>query len=359
MSANTLEESLKGDNPIMTIIFVIISLLFIILSGNKKKMPRMGSWLVLFLSYVIIVSIVHGFQIGFERKTAVLIYMQPLLLFSVEYYAQQDEKIKRWTPYLVKALALWILSLFVINYQKISFITREAFHITNSSYYLLYFLPMLFLFLKENHRKYMFIITLVVIILSSKRSGFLALGLGFLSYYFTINKKQKNNKKILSFLLVLIVIYFVFNWINSIMDGRLLERFESASDDRGSGRLDVWLYVWTIIQDSSLLNLLFGHGFNSVILQTDTDYSAHNDFLEIIFDFGWIGFVLFIAFLISSIVFLKRLSKTHSTQAPVLSMALLIFMTNCIFSHIIIYSECLSLFTLYFGALCGLESEKK
>lgn len=354
MASISMGEVSRGRNPILEIVFVGVCVLFCMLTHKKTKMPPNGTWLKTFLYYILFISIFHGILIGFQRTIAVFFYVQPVLLFFVEYFAQQDEDARKLTPYYVKALACWIVYLFITNYQKVELSTMESFNTTNSSYYLLYFLPMLFLNIKDKHINFVFLITLVVLLLSSKRAGLLSLGLGFLSYSYA-SGKVNNKNRIIQTILLIIVFYFVLNWMNTMMDNRIFERFESINDDRGSGRFDMWILLWSFVQESDFFNLLFGHGFGSVAIDAGTGFSAHNDYLEVLYDFGWVGLILFVVFLISWFVSAGRLIKSSSKLAPVVMMAMFIFVTNCFFSHIVIYTLCFNLFTLFFGAVLGIE----
>ena len=357
MTSVSIGEVSSGRNPILEIVFVVVCLLFCVLTHKKAKMPSNGVLLTVFLLYVLFVSVVHGIQLGFNRRVAVFFYVQPVLLFFVEYYAQLDEDVRILTPYYVKALGCWIVYLFIVNYQKVGLTTMETFITTNSSYYLLYFLPMLFLNIKEKYNKYVFLVILIVVLLSSKRAGLISLGVGFLSYSYA--KGVVDDKKgIVRTVLLVIVFYFILNEMNTIMDNRIFDRFESISDDGGNGRLDMWVLLWSVMQKSDFFNLMFGHGYGSVLLELGTGYSAHNDFLEVLYDFGWVGLTLFVTFLVSWFVFARNLIRSKSRRAPIVTMALFIFVTNCFFSHIVIYTVCFNLFTLFFGAVLGIEKRE-
>ena len=68
-------------------------------------------------------------------------------------------------------------------------------------------------------------------------------------------------------------------------------RFEAMNEDEGNGRLDIYSDVFVQYLDSDLFSQLFGHGYNmvSVVLKGP---SAHNDFLEVLYDYGIIGFII-------------------------------------------------------------------
>lgn len=354
MSARAIDESVGGKNIIWEILFDIVCMLFCVLARRKTVMSINGKWLVVFLVYILLISIMQGYTIGFHKQSAILLYVQPILLFFVEYYAQQDEMIRRITPFVVKALAGWILFLFFDNYQMVRLANMQSYYTTNSSYYLLYFLPMFLLFLKEKYRRYIFLVVLVVVVLSSKRAGLLSLLLGFLSYSYAYSRVKKT-KGFIRIAILSLILYYAFILINNYMGNIVIDRFETISEDEGSGRMEIWTVVWSMILESDFLHSLFGHGYSAVITDSGTGYSAHNDYLEVLYDFGWVGLVLFIGVIVSWFVHAVKLMNLKLEIAPILMMAVFVFITSCIFSHIVIYTLNFNLFTLFFGAFIGIE----
>ena len=353
MANRTLEGDAVGGIPILEIFLVCVCTLFCVFTYRKGKMPYNARWMTAFLLYVLLISLFHGFIGGFHRKTAVFTYAQPLLFLYVEYYAQQNGNVRKLTPVLVKSLAAWITILFFWYYRIVIAYTMESLYTTNSSYYMLYLMPMFFLFLKEKYRNLAFIIMLIMIVMSAKRGGMFALVLGFLAYSYT--SRISNRKGFIRFLLLVGVLIDAFILMDNYMGGLVVERYEETFDDEGHGRLGIWALVWTMIQDSDWQHSLFGHGFGSVTIDNGIGFSAHNDYLEIIYDFGWVGLVLFVVALVAWIVYALRLIKLKSNLAPILMMAILILITQCTFSHIVIYIQNFNLFTLFFGALSGME----
>ena len=356
-ASRMLESDVLGVQPILEIVLVGLCILFCILTYKKGKLPVNAKWMSVFLIYVLLISIFHGVLNGFHKKTAVFTYAQPLLLLLVEYYAQQDEKVRKFTPFLVKALAVWIVFLFLWTYRSVALATMESFYTTNTSYYLLYFLPMLFLFLKDKNKNIIFLVALIVIVLSSKRGGLLALLLGYLAYNYTY--RISNRKGLFRFVIVTVVLIGAFIWLNYYMGGRIVDRLEVALDDEGHGRFDIWAIVWAMIQDSDFFHACFGHGFGSVMTDAGIGFSAHNDYLEVIYDFGWVGLLLFAIAIVAWFVHGSKLIKMRSGLAPIVMMALLIFVSSCTVSHIVIYIESFNLFALFFGALAGIEKRNR
>ena len=123
----------------------------------------------------------------------------------------------------------------------------------------------------------------------------------------------------------------------------LIGRFESISEDKGSGRGDLFLMVWELILKSDTLELIFGHGYNSVV--EVLEYSAHNDFLEVMYDQGIIGLGLYVCIYISLIRTIKKIKE--KTLRDSFRMSIFLFFIVSLTSHLILFTSsiiCLSTF---------------
>ena len=133
----------------------------------------------------------------------------------------------------------------------------------------------------------------------------------------------------------------------------VIDRIENNNDAGGRGRLTIYTTVVNMIVQSSPLNILFGHGWNQVIVDNPIGLSAHNDFLECIYDFGIIGLFLFLAYVFNMIKYTFHLLKEKSSIGPAMAVAVIIFLVNSSVSHILIYPAFAMQFALFFGYVIG------
>lgn len=79
----------------------------------------------------------------------------------------------------------------------------------------------------------------------------------------------------------------------------LLQRFEGESIESAGDRTPIWRATIESYADGTAVQLLFGHGFNGSTLVVraamGTLSSTHNTALAVLYDFGAIGLILFIA----------------------------------------------------------------
>lgn len=236
--------------------------------------------------------------------------------------------------------------------------TIENFTSMNVGYFPMFVLPCVMIGKQNNVLKLVAILIVVVVIFSGmKRGGLIALSLGLLTY-FTIKYifVEKSNNKIIAIVAVSIIMaifFFIFMQFDSISGGVMSGRLEGIADDEGSGRMPIYLYTISMIENSDTLKFLFGHGHLAVIKDSILGFSAHNDFLEFFYDYGLFMFLLYVVFHISLIVYTLKLIRIKSYLAPAMGMSYMIFITLTMVSHVFFYSYFLFLMITW-GSIWGI-----
>lgn len=135
----------------------------------------------------------------------------------------------------------------------------------------------------------------------------------------------------------LIALCFAFLAIEPIMsytnqlEFSPLERFRAAG---GSGRDVIYSHIFSGIMDSSIKELFFGHGFYATtnltaqIYGTHLAQAAHNDWLEIMYDFGLIGIITYACIPIYLLKNIYSLKNKFKFEARVLLLLFVIFMVK-------------------------------
>lgn len=113
-----------------------------------------------------------------------------------------------------------------------------------------------------------------------------------------------------------------------------LDRFEDTS---GSGRAEIYSSIIDGVKQSSFGALLYGHGFyatadlNKRSFGSDIGTVAHNDWLEIAYDFGLVGLILYLSILF---FLLKAAIKSEKQESRLLLIILVIFLVRTSFSMV-------------------------
>lgn len=193
---------------------------------------------------------------------------------------------------------------------------------------------------------------LVLCLLSFKRTSILIVLVGLLTYYYskyiTINKRKKNKVSVVFFALFIAVAMVLV--INEISGGFIQYRFSVASETGGNGRIAIWEDILQRFAVSNIFQMFFGHGF----LATNTGglgYTAHNDFIEILFDYGLLGLCMYLAVYFFLVKELIRRRRHRDKRYPVSLFCFVAFLITSLFSHIVIYPTYNILFMFVVGTI--------
>lgn len=227
----------------------------------------------------------------------------------------------------------------------------------NSIYYVLFLLP----FVLRNKWRYIFFgIAGICVLLSGKQGAFVAFILGLVLFYITERKVTQRGLSIKLIIALLAVFFFsiiAYQYVVQHYNMDILLGFQSIRDDGGNGRLDIYVRLFSLLKQSSLGEILFGHGGLNAVANT-LGISAHNDFFEILFDFGAFGLIVYLLFICQIIVvFLKSLRKNDSI-APSMIYSISIFVVLSMISHLIFVLKYCMLLMAFLG-ICISELREK
>lgn len=165
-------------------------------------------------------------------------------------------------------------------------------------YYILGLLPLLLVIIDYEKWFLPIIVTGVGIVFSQKRAALIAyLFVIVLSYGLQVRKNKDYMsliKKIAGIILIIIIGYMIFQYLDTEFHLEIWERLQNLREDGGSGRDVRWNTIWEAIKNSSLLQIIKGHGMRSIV--NDIGGNAHNDFLQIWYEYGIVALLLYILF---------------------------------------------------------------
>lgn len=240
-----------------------------------------------------------------------------------------------------------------------------GFRSSNEVFYIASLLPLAFLE-KKKWLKYTYLtIGFILVIYSFKRSALLytvlIYGLALYNDYFR-NKRISITTKILSTIIILLAITKIFTYIDNRTDGHISNRIESSVEDGGSGRDEAYTLVLEKYSEQNILMQLFGAGFNGVIrdykiaVSANADghnISAHNDFLEMLADFGIVGFLIYLLIIRQLYRSIKKgkIIGENYYQASLSAFVVFIFMG--MLSHLFLYPTYIAYIVMVFAIVNG------
>lgn len=243
-----------------------------------------------------------------------------------------------------------------------SIITRKKIE-GNVVYYLLMFLPLTSMIKSNLLRKILYLLQGFAVLVSNKRTALIALVCYCLCSEWMNNKSITGRKKVykgIAYVLVVIILYIAFPVICQKLNITVFNELEAShiAEDGGSNRLFIYGQLWMAQKNSDLLHWGIGSGYNSVLLSgicTDGvlggNVSAHNDFLEVLYDYGILGLVSYVSFFACIIRNAIKMKKDEYKYVVPFTASILMVLSISLTSHLIIYLNYYALI-FAFWALC-------
>jgi len=158
----------------------------------------------------------------------------------------------------------------------------------------------------RNFYRVIAIILLISLTLLISRGAVVALAAACLYYY----KKTIFSHRIIGLTLAILLIGGIF-YYTGLLDGFIM-RFDSESMETGSGRTNIWEAGFNTFLNKGDMTILFGAGDNQASKMAYLDgiyFSPHNNFIEVLFNFGYVGLSLFLIWWISMFIGSKTKEK--------------------------------------------------
>ena len=319
---------------------------------------------LLFLTFLIIPTTVLFYGLKTDFTWTVLQVGDALAwigVFSIAYRVglQYPGMIKKAAPVLACSIIIYA-ALFT---QVKLFSAGRGIPLISTAYYTLFFLPFALLSQKKVIKWGGTVLVLYTLLLCMKRTGFIAFVAGIVVYILVeYRSAPKGSKKrafvLLGGLLALTAMYF-FIMENTRGTFSVIDRLLSTGQTSNEGREDVWPVVISMIRHSDIIALIFGHGFDTVIENSPLALSAHCDFLEVIYDYGVSGLLLYLTFYKRLWNGFIKMYRQGSELAAPMSFTFVTTFVVSLFSHLIIFPTYFLGFCLFWGLAMGsVDSEE-
>lgn len=339
-----------------TIIYAIILLGFFLACTKKHSQMEKAGELLLAFSLITVISTFFGVtpDIPFWRQAIHLMLF--VSVFWTVYIATEQFKLEGCIGILIFAYIL------VVSVYCIAIITQKKID-GNVVYYLLLFLPLTSMIKSNTLKKVLYVLQIFAVLVSNKRTALIVVVMYLLCDEWMSNKRVVGKKKIwkgIIYIVIIIALYIAFPLISQKLNITVFNELElsNITEDGGSNRLYIYGQLWMTQKNSSLLHWGIGSGYNSVLLSkicTDGPLgeavSGHNDFLEVLYDYGVIGLMLYISFLVSIIKKAIKMKKNQYRYAVPFMGSILIVVFMSLTSHLVIYLNYYAVM-FAFWALC-------
>ncbi len=323
-------------NTIARLLIIVTSLLFFHRKNNLLNLTFLGRVLFIFSIYLLCSSIfIKDFSRPLDILSTFMFSSLWIYIYIFTYTLRLRYDIDRYVPKVIIVFCILSVVLFLKNYNLHQHIGLSDWHYIES-YYAIALIPAVTLL--KNKYKYLFLaIIIICAIIAGKRTGIIACVISIVLYVLLTGKSLSSKIKTIFVGFVLLGgLYLALNQFMSKEIEAITERIENIKDDEGSGRGDIFNNIYNeIAENQNITSFLFGKGHNEVVNSKSTNgFSAHNEFLEVAYDYGVFGLVLFILVFVAIISSYCR-TKTHQYKVVML-LSLFMFFLFSLTSHTIL-----------------------
>lgn len=253
-------------------------------SINMSIPKRMFSFLLMYMLFLM------GYLINNERiNISDISYMiLPVIVGMLGFHSGLSIHPRQYRRYiLLYVTAISLLYFGNVYHGKFQYVSVGL----NSVFYLILMAPMLF-FLENKLLRIIMITYMCILGLISLKATVVVILIGTIFLYYCLSGKNVKVKIVLLPLIGLIVLGMITLVVNEVFSVNLYEYYIRQNiRDGGNGRVGIWLNVLNRFKEGTASNILIGYGYDGVASHLIS--SSHNDFLEVLFDFGLTGLLIF------------------------------------------------------------------
>lgn len=270
----------------------------------------------------------------------------------------KDNALNIFKKYFVRLLIVEVIMFFVLY-----FLVMEDRVQSNMIYWSALLIPYLFLIPDYARRNLLVIAMMLVVAFSLKRSAFIYGTFAILLIIWNKWSVDKNLLRALIFVIFMTTLAFAFFSISESMENSTISRFENFSEG-GDVRSDIYEIVWEKFLLKTPMEKFFGNGYQSTLFGGITEdlgftKTAHDDFLEVLCDYGIIGLIIYILLIVRIIKTVIKSRKIDNKVFLVNLQVLATFIVMSTISHLIIYPSYFAFLTAWWGINEGLLANKQ
>lgn len=344
--------SINNVSPVLLSVNYVAAFIVTINITKKSKGLFILALATLFWAFTILSTVLNVNQYGNGVAVLEILSNQSvwLAVFIIAFYCSKKNVGN------INRLVLFTLPLFVflfLQYKLLgTFNMVDSPEAMSSIYYIIMFLPFVLDVKKSTLKAVLVLLITFCVLISLKRTGFLALVFSLLGYFIVEYGSRTKKKKLYLFLGSLLVagmMMYLYSYIIGKLNLDIIARLNDLKNDWGSGRNIIYEDVWAAIKTTPFMERFFGYGYNGVFLTGAASLSAHNDFLEVLYDYGLFGFALYISFIVTLIKYNVKIYKGAFESAAGFTASLVLFFTFSMFSHLIYYPTYFAYLLIYWG----------
>lgn len=323
-----------------------LAVVIILFNIWKLLSSRLNLIVFLWMIYIVFNAIINSDNLFLDLRETLWWPLTYFLFYFIAYNDKNNHYINlliKYFPFFFVALSLQYASIRLASLNLGSLIAQAMISV-NHVFFVVLLLPFAFLIKKKALKYFILFIGLLATLFSFKRSAMAFVGpILVMAVYYDFFKNSKNGimKGLLIASAFLFFFFLTFSYIDHKTGGHISNRIELATVDGGSGRTDTYKAVWRNFIIKSWEYKLVGSGHNAVrneaIMTLENTVSAHNDFLEVLYDYGIIGIGLYFLFIVKILQRTFSLRQVNAKYYHAHLAVLIIFIIMSMVSHLILY----------------------
>lgn len=346
-------QQVGGIAPYITSIIVslieVFAIITIVFNFKILVFSNICRTVMLWYVYVFLNVLLNSANVLFDLREVIWWPSVFLIFFAVFYGKFLNVRFNFLLKSMIFLLVILFVQFILIRFSTVGFSIITGGKSLNHVFYVILLTPFIFLLRNKTWKYLLFSLAIVAALISFKRSAMICMFLMLLvSIYFDYIKDQRGNffSKIFIGFIVVIGLSGLYEHFNSRSDDYITNRLSSIQDDGGSGRVDIYNTVFNSFEKQFFENKLMGVGHNGVrnsgiVWETrgvaNQYLSSHNDFIEIVYDYGIIGIIIYFFFIKSVIYNTLKIRKLDSKLFQANIVSLIMFLVMSMVSHLILY----------------------
>ena len=339
-----------GRYDLLAFLMPLVVLLTFLHLFSSKRGKLYGTWAIIGFFYCVYIIFITLASQMYGLSQLPFVFVNMTYWFVAMYVTYEYKRSYPDENWIVKLMFCTLVICFVGFCLSIGSAHNISFYanrdlLLNSVYYCLFLLPFVSLSKAGWVRNIGFLLVFISVVLSNKRAALIVvIACLFVMMLFQVKSVSgfKKISRVVLYTLCAVALIYLFQWLIEYYDLAILERFQAfmSGEDTGSGRTEIWADTINQIKSENFLISLLGRGYRAVSVNSvyiGRISETHNDYLQILFDYGVFGLTGIISFIISILAPLRAMHKTNYRGYLSYLLSFLIFGVCSMLSQCLIY----------------------
>lgn len=327
----------RGSSLSQSVLFLILGIsgFYFILTVflREKKDMFFNAWTALLLLNIIGFFLSGDISNPSHFSKLKSIFVSLLTFYPFYYFTRKNILQKKHLIYFLIVMLPIAIMQFILKREQILLDRSDNNEnvVSNVAYVFANLIPFVF-FIRKRILSFVIMFILVFFtIQGAKRGAIITAGTGLIIYaYYQMQIVRKKNHIVnyaFTFITVSILIYFTYKVFQS--NEYLITRLENMAGGNVSKRDTIYTNIMSgWFNSNNIINLIFGFGFASSLKLSGIGLFAHNDWLELLSNFGLIGIFIYLWVFYAAYRLIRNPYWTKEEKILMITVVIMWFLTT-------------------------------